>query len=84
VGAPARQNSIEEVIFETVALKQDAANLCLRGQRIPRDFKPVDSSEILAAALDRFSLDDSTPESECEQKWPALRQAINANLTNHH
>jgi len=33
VGAPARQNSIEEVIFETVALKQDAANLCLRGQR---------------------------------------------------
>jgi superfamily II DNA or RNA helicase len=77
------QHSIEEVIFETVALKNDAANLCLRGQRIPRDFKPVDSQEILATALDRFSLDGSTPERECEQKWPQLCRAIKTSLTNH-
>ena len=74
------KNSLEEVIFETVALKNDAANLCLRGQRIASDFKPVDSSEILATALNRFSLDGSTPECECEQKWVKLCARLHSAL----
>lgn len=75
------QNSIEEVQFEAVALKGDAAALCLRGQRIPRDFKPVDGNEILATALKRFDLSGSTPESQCESNWPALRKNLAAALT---
>jgi Hom_end-associated Hint/SNF2-related domain/LAGLIDADG-like domain len=70
------KHSIEEVQFEVVSLKGDAANLCLRGKRIPRDFKPVDGSEILAKALDRFDLSGAEPESVSESKWPKLRQAI--------
>jgi hypothetical protein len=70
------RHSIEEIIFDVCAIKGDAANLCLRGQRIPRDFKPVDSSEILAKAIDRFDLSGSQPETECEQQWPKLCKAI--------
>jgi hypothetical protein len=70
------RNSIEELQYDTVAIKGDAANLCLRGQRIPREFKPVDSSEILAKALDRFDLSGTKPENECEQEWPKLSKAI--------
>ena len=75
------ENSIEEIQYETVGLKGDAANLCLRGRRIPRDFKPVDGSEILAKALDRFDLSGSTPESQCEANWPKLRKSIAEALT---
>ena len=74
------ENSIEEIQYETVGLKGDAANLCLRGRRIPRDFKPVDGSEILAKALDRFDLSGSTPESKCEANWPKLRKSIASGL----
>ena len=74
------QNSIEEVQHEIVFLKSDAANLCLRGKRIPRDYKPVDSSEVLATALDRFDLSGTTPESDCESKWPILRKRLSSIL----
>jgi superfamily II DNA or RNA helicase len=70
------KHSIEEIQYELVGLKGDAANLCLRGRRIPRDFKPVDGSEILADAIDRFAIDGSRPETECELEWPKLREAI--------
>jgi predicted RNA methylase len=76
------RNSLEEIMFDTVAIKGDAAALCLRGKRVPRGFKPVDGSEILANAIDRFDLSGSKPESECEQKWPKLRNAIQISLTN--
>jgi hypothetical protein len=72
------QNSIEEVQFEIVSIKGDAANLCLRGKRVPRDFKPVDSSEILATALDRFDLSGATSEIECESQWPILRKNLSS------
>jgi hypothetical protein len=74
------RNSIEEVQYDAVAVKGDAAALCLRGKRIPRDFKPVDGSEILAAALKRFDLSGATPESDCESNWPALRKNLAAAL----
>lgn len=74
------RNSIEEIQYDAVALKGDAAALCLRGRRISRDFKPVDSSEILATALKRFDLSGATPESDCEANWPALRKNLAAAL----
>jgi hypothetical protein len=70
------KHTIEEVMFDIVAVKDDAATICLRGQRVPRDFKPVDGSEILAMAIDRFDVTGSTPEMDCEGKWPKLREAI--------
>jgi len=70
------EKSIEEVKFEIVATKRDAATICLQGQRVPVDFKPVDPSEIMAEAFNRFSMDGSKSEMECEAQWPALRDAL--------
>ncbi len=73
--------SIEEVMYEVMSLKGDSSDLCLRGRRIPRDYKPVDGSEILATAIDRFDLTGATPETECAAAWPILRKAIQKGLT---
>ena len=74
------KHSIEEIMFDTVSVKGDAATICLKGQRVPRDFKPVDASEVLAIARDRFDVSGATPESECEAKWPKLCDAIRGSL----
>lgn len=70
------KNSMEEIMFDTVATKDDAATICLRGQRVPRDFKPFDPSELMARAIERFDMSGHTPESECERLWPKLRDGI--------
>jgi hypothetical protein len=75
------KDTIEEVMFDVVATKDDAATICLKGQRTPREFRPVDPSEILATALDRFDMTGSKPEVDCEAEWPKLRDAIAAALT---
>lgn len=76
------RHSLEEVMFDVVATKQDAATICLRGQRVPREFKPVDSSEVLAQALDEFTADGSKSESECEGNWPKLRETFSVDNFN--
>lgn len=76
------QGTIEELLFDRVALKQDAATICLHGQRVPRDFRTVDPSEILAEHI--VHLQDAGPdgalttlaESQCEDQWPALRTRL--------
>lgn len=75
------KNSLEELMWEVVSLKGDSATICLRGRRVPREFKPVDPAEVLAKAIERFSLDGSIPESDCELKWPLLRDRIKNALT---
>lgn len=67
------KNSLEEVMFDAVSQKGDAANLCIRGKRIPRNFKPVDPSEILAEAINRIDSSGGTPEIECESKWSKIK-----------
>jgi hypothetical protein len=69
-------DSIEEVMFDVVATKDDAATICLKGRRVPREYKPVDGSEVLAKAIDCFDVTGSKPERECEMEWPKLRQGI--------
>jgi superfamily II DNA or RNA helicase len=76
------KHSMEELMFDTVATKDDAATICLRGQRVPRAFKPVDPSEVLANSINRFDMTGTTPEVDCEAQWPRLRDAISANLKN--
>lgn len=68
--------SYDDVMFDMVATKDDSATICLRGQRVPRNFKPVDASEIMVEAVKRFSMDGSVPEFQCEQQWPELRDQI--------
>lgn len=70
--------TIEELLFDRVALKQDAATICLRGMRVPRDFKTVDPSELLAEHWEDFDSHkaDVEAESVCEDQWPALRSKL--------
>lgn len=79
------QNSIEEIMFDVVATKGDAATICLRGQRVPRDFKSTDLGEILAQNFTAFTA-GQTPvvdESAVEAGWPALRVALTRALAQH-
>ncbi len=76
------KGTIEEIQYDVTATKDDAATICLRGRRVPREYKPVDPSEVMAAAIERFDLSGSTPERDCESKWPTLCAALrNAALT---
>jgi SNF2 family DNA or RNA helicase len=72
------KNSIEELLFDRVALKQDAATLCLHGKRVPRDFKTLDPAEILAEHIVSYHKADGDliPESECESQWQGLRKQL--------
>jgi hypothetical protein len=70
------KDSIEEIQYQIVAVKDDASTICLRGQRVPRDYKPVDPSETLAAAVERFDMSGTKSEVDCDSAWPKLREAI--------
>ena len=74
------KDSIEESMFDNCALKQDAATICLHGQRIPRDYIPVDMADVLADHMEaqegRSLTDTTTDESELELGWPALLERI--------
>lgn len=79
------QNTIEELLFDRVAVKQDAATLCLHGRRVPRDFQTMDASEILAEHIVNYDAGDGEilSETECETQWVALRkQLVLANHNN--
>ncbi len=69
------KGTIEEVMFDVVATKQDAATICLHGQRIPREFKPLDLTEVLADHLTTLPVQERD-ERECEREWPRLRTVI--------
>jgi len=72
------RNTIEEVMFDTVAMKDDASKIILRGQRVPRDFVPVDMSEVLMDSIIAWNSRDNTtvPESECAAQWDAIKDAL--------
>lgn len=68
--------TFEELMFDRVATKQDAATICLHGKRIPRDFMPVDPSEILAEHIMDYTTTETQSEIDCESLWPALRSQL--------
>ncbi len=70
------KNSLDELMFDLVGTKDDAATICLRGHRVPREYVPLDAQDVLAKAIDHFDLSGGTPESECERAWPKLRDRI--------
>jgi hypothetical protein len=71
--------TIEETMFDIVSTKQDAATICLHGQRVPRDFQPVDLNKVLAQSrlvTEGTDLTRLENELDRERTWPALRLAI--------
>ena len=74
------RHSIEEVQHGIVTTKRESSDIVLRGERVPRDYIPLDLSEVLAKALLNFKA-DSIDESDCESKWPELRETITLGLT---
>jgi hypothetical protein len=78
------KNSIEEIMFDIVATKGDAATICLQGKRVPRDFVPADLGDVLARNFEQFKPGADTPdEAAVEQQWPQLCKAIRAAMQNH-
>jgi hypothetical protein len=80
------QNTIEEVMFDVVATKGDAATICLQGKRAPRDFKAVDLGEIVAINFEKLrALGDTKglpDEDATERQWPSLLRGIQAAVLN--
>lgn len=74
------KDSIEEAMFDRVATKEDAATICLRGQRVRREFAPVDPGEVLADNVMRWEKAARgegneilvQPERDCAADWPRL------------
>jgi dsDNA-specific endonuclease/ATPase MutS2 len=60
--------TIEELMFDKVATKKDAATICLHGERMPVDFKPIDMNELISQAGDMFNIKTSRDEMEVEQE----------------
>lgn len=70
------EGSIEETMWERCATKEDAARICLHGQRLPRDYKPLDMGEILATHLQAKEGRKTIDTTDCIRAWPALKQRL--------
>jgi len=70
------KDTIEELMYDCVGVKGDAATICLRGQRVAREFKPVDAGELLAKAIEVFNFTKTTGEEIIELRWPKLRDEL--------
>ena len=64
-------DSIEEFMFDKLANKQDAATICLRGERVDTDVVSMDTSEILASHIDEWKEYDRGEPAEfaTEESW---------------
>ena len=77
------ENTIEETIFDRVAQKQDAATICLHGQRVPHNIIQMDADDILAHHVVNWRAGNGSPkaETQCESEWPALKAALVKSVT---
>lgn len=68
------ENTIEELLYEKVATKEDAATICLKGEKPSNKAKTVDPSELLAQHFQDFSSMNHSvmEEDEQEHQWPEL------------
>jgi len=72
------ENTIEETIFDRVAQKQDAATICLHGQRVPHNIVQLDADDILAQHIVDWKATGGRIKAEtaCEAEWPNLRTSL--------
>ena len=72
------KDTIEELLFEKLGLKEDAATICLRGMHVPRNVNSVHPDEIMSTHVLNFNKKaKNISESLCEEEWPVLRHRIN-------
>src|SRR6056300_59310 len=71
-------DSIEELMFDKLANKEDAATICLRGERVDNDVISVDTSEILAEHIDGWKEYDRGEPAEfaTEETWLKMREGL--------
>ena len=70
------KGSIEELLFDRVATKQDAATLCLHGKRVPRDFTTLDVNEVLAEHIVDYVPGKLVDEHDMEDDWAELKRRL--------
>jgi hypothetical protein len=72
------KDTIEEVMFDTVALKDDASKIILKGQRVPRDFVPVDMSEVVMDSIMKWGdgKRETVDETDCLMAWETLKKRL--------
>ena len=78
------KNSIEELMFDKIGTKEDAATICLHGKRVPRDVKVTDAMEVLAQHVtgwDALERGIEETEQEVGSKWNKLADRLNT-ITN--
>jgi SNF2 family DNA or RNA helicase len=77
------ENTIEELLFEKVATKEDAATICMKAEHSNNEEKPVDPSELLAEHFESFTTGnhDIMDEEECERQWPELMAQLKEGCT---
>lgn len=71
------RNSIEEIMFDIVATKGDAATICLRGERMPRNYKSTDLGEVLAKNFETFQITKDQPD-ETDFEAASMEEIINS------
>lgn len=78
------KNSIEELLFEKVATKADAATVMLKGEHLKKNYKTLDENELFAQHFQDFSslaTHEVMDESGCEKQWPELMLKMRGELT---
>lgn len=74
------KDSIDEMMFDKVATKRDAATIVLHGKMVDSGFKSVSTGEIFAEHFLAFDEDTvvSKSEEDCEDEWPKLLNKLGA------
>jgi SNF2 family DNA or RNA helicase len=72
------KDSIEEFMFDKLANKEDAATVCLRGERVERDVVSMDTNELLAEHIANMEdYDRGEPfELDMEDSWLAMQEKL--------
>lgn len=73
------RNSIEELMFDKLGNKEDAATICLYGKRVPRDVKTMSEDELLAqhvTGYDPSATGAEDGEDYLIRKWGDLKKSF--------
>lgn len=71
-------DSIEEHMFDKLANKEDAATICLRGERVDTDVVSMDTAEILASHIAGWKEYDRGEPAEyaTEESWLSMKDKL--------
>ena len=77
-------SSVEEMMFDKLAQKRDAATLVMHGESLPHDYQDVGVQEIFAEHFLSFSSDsdDCMNEHDCEDEWTQLQLKLQDSRNN--